>query len=48
MRERGTPRQSRLEMPVGGTLYLLRVIVDVSAFETTIVTAYRTTRIRKY
>ena len=41
-------RQSRLEMPAGGTLYLLRVIVDVMPLETTIVTAYRTTRIRKY
>jgi hypothetical protein len=41
-------RQSRLEMPAGGTLYLLRVIVDVRPLETTIVTAYRTTRIRKY
>lgn len=41
-------RQSRLEMPAGGTLYLLRVIVAVRPLETTIVTTYRTTRIRKY
>lgn len=38
----------RVEIPAGVTLYLLRVIVDVRPLETTIVTAYRTTRIRKY
>ena len=41
-------RQSRIEMPTGGTLYLVRVVVDVKPLELTIVTAYRTTKIRKY
>ena len=41
-------RQSRLEIPAGGTLYLLRVVVDVRPSELTIVTAYRTSRISKY
>jgi hypothetical protein len=41
-------RQSRVEMPTGGTLYLIRVVVDVGPFDETVVTVYRTTKIEKY
>jgi hypothetical protein len=41
-------RQSRVAMPPGGTLYLVRVVVDVRQDEETVVTAYRTRKMEKY
>ena len=41
-------RQSRVEMPTGGPQYLVRVVVDVSPGEETVVTVYRTSNIKKY
>ena len=41
-------RQSRIAIPEGGTLYLVRAVVDVAPFEQTIVTVYRTSKIHKY
>ena len=41
-------RQSRVEMPAGGPLYLVRVVVDVGPSEETVVTVYRTSKIEKY
>jgi hypothetical protein len=41
-------RQSRVAMPAGGTLYLLRVVVDAGPTEETVVTVYRTSKIDKY
>lgn len=41
-------RQSRVEMPTGGTLYLVRVVVDAGPSAETVVTVYRTTKIEKY
>jgi hypothetical protein len=41
-------RQSRVEMPTGGTLYLVRVVVDTGPRDETVVTVYRTSKIDKY
>ena len=41
-------RQSRITLPAGGRLYLVRVVVDTILQEETVVTAYRTSRIEKY
>ena len=41
-------RQSRMAMPAGGKLYLVRVVVDTGTQTETVVTAYRTSRIDKY
>jgi hypothetical protein len=41
-------RQSRITMPPGGKLYLVRVVVDTRGEVETVVTAYRTSRIEKY
>ncbi|MDQ2963719.1 MAG: DUF4258 domain-containing protein [Pseudomonadota bacterium] len=41
-------RQSRVAMPIGGTLYLIRVVVDVGPNDETVVTVYRTSKIEKY
>jgi len=41
-------RQSRIADPVSGTLYLVRAIVDLQANSDTIVTVYRTSKVRKY
>ena len=41
-------RQSRVAMPPDGTLYLVRVVVDVEQGRETVVTTYRTRRIEKY
>jgi len=41
-------RQSRIAMPAGGKLYLVRVVVDTGAQGESIVTAYRTSKIDKY
>lgn len=41
-------RQSRIAMPAGGKLYLVRVVVDTGPQGETVVTAYRTSRIDKY
>ena len=35
-------------MPTGGTLYLVRVVVDAGPGGGTVVTVYRTTKIEKY
>jgi hypothetical protein len=35
-------------MPTGGTLYLIRVVVDVGPSDETVVTVYRTSKIEKY
>jgi hypothetical protein len=35
-------------MPTGGTVYLIRVVVDVGPSAETVVTGYRTTKIEKY
>ena len=41
-------RQSRVAMPAGGTLYLVRVVVDAGPNDETVVTVYRTSKIEKY
>ena len=41
-------RQSRITLPAGGKLYLVRVVVDTGAQADTVVTVYRTSRIDKY
>jgi len=41
-------RQSRITLPAGGRLYLVRVVVDTGPREDTVVTVYRTSRIDKY
>ena len=41
-------RQSRIGMPAGGTLYLVRVVVDSGPDADTVVTVYRTSKIDKY
>ena len=41
-------RQSRIADPASGKLYLVRAIVDLQAESDTIVTVYRTSKIRKY
>jgi hypothetical protein len=41
-------RQSRIGVPEGGTLYLVRVVVDSGQDGDTVVTAYRTSKIDKY
>jgi hypothetical protein len=41
-------RQSRVAMPGGGTLYLIRVVVDAGPRDETVVTVYRTSKIEKY
>jgi Domain of unknown function (DUF4258) len=41
-------RQSHVAMPAGGTLYLIRVVVDASPSDETVVTVYRTSKIEKY
>jgi hypothetical protein len=41
-------RQSRVTFPPDGGLYLVRVIVDVSAELATAVTVYRTSKVDKY
>jgi len=41
-------RQSRIVDPASGKLYLVRVVVEFQAAGETIVTAYRTSRIRTY
>ena len=48
VRPRREIRQSRVEMPTGGTLYLVRVVVDAGPSAETVVTVYRTTKIEKY
>jgi len=35
-------------MPTGGTLYLVRVVVDAGPSAETVVTVYRTIKIEKY
>jgi len=41
-------RQSRIADPASGKLYLIRVVVEFEAAGETIVTVYRTSRIRRY
>ena len=41
-------RQSRLNIPAGGKLYVVRVVVDIVSDAEIVVTAYRTSRIEKY
>jgi hypothetical protein len=41
-------RQSRIAIPAGGKLYLVRVVVDTGGDGDTVVTVYRTSRIKKY
>ena len=41
-------RQSRITMPAGGKLYLVRVVVDTGPQADTVVTVYRTSRIERY
>ena len=41
-------RQSRVADPVSGKLYLVRAIVDSQGESDTIVTVYRTSKVRKY
>jgi len=41
-------RQSRVADPASGKLHLIRVVVDAGKDGDTIVTAYRTSKIRKY
>jgi hypothetical protein len=41
-------RQSRVAMPAGGTLYLIRVVVYADPSDETVVTVYRTSKIGKY
>lgn len=41
-------RQSRMVDPASGKLYLIRVVVEIEAAGETIVTVYRTSRIRRY
>jgi len=41
-------RQSRIPTPAGGTLYLVRVVVDSGPVADTVVTVYRTSKIDKY
>jgi hypothetical protein len=48
VRARREVRQSRITDAASGKLYLVRVIVDFGEHGDTIVTVYRTSRIRKY
>ena len=41
-------RQSKAIVPPGGSEYLVRVVVDVALNTAEIVTAYRTSKIKKY
>lgn len=41
-------RQSRVRDPVSGKLHLVRVVVESGPDEDTIVTVYRSSKIRKY
>lgn len=41
-------RQSRVAMPTNGPEYLVRVVMDVSPSDETVVTVYRTSKIEKY
>jgi len=41
-------RQSRIADPASGKLYLIRVVVELEQAGETIVTVYRTSRIRRY
>ena len=41
-------RQSRVEMPPEGMVYLVRVVIDVAPTAETVVTVYRTSKIDKY
>jgi len=41
-------RQSRIGMPAGDTLYLVRVVVDSGPEADIVVTVYRTSKIDKY
>ena len=41
-------RQSRIGLPPGGTLYLVRVVVDSGPEADNVVTVYRTSKIDKY
>ena len=41
-------RQSRVVDPTSGKLYLVRAIVDLGTDRDTIVTVYRTSKVRKY
>jgi hypothetical protein len=41
-------RQSRVIDPASGKLQLLRVVVDCGKDSDTVVTAYRTSKVRKY
>ena len=41
-------RQSRVELPPEGIVYLVRVVVDVAPTAETVVTVYRTSKVDKY
>ena len=41
-------RQSRIADPEGGTLFLVRAVVDIAPSGQTVVTVYRTSKIREY
>ena len=41
-------RQTRIAMPAGGKLYLVRLVVDIGPGEEMVVTVYRTSKIDKY
>jgi hypothetical protein len=41
-------QQSRVAVPEGGTLYLVRAVVDSGQDGDTVVTVYRTSKIDKY
>ena len=41
-------RQSRIADPASGKLYLIRVVLELEQAGETIVTVYRTSRIRRY
>ena len=41
-------RQAVVRFPPDGKLYLVRVFVDLGASEDTVVTVYRTSKIKKY
>ena len=41
-------RQSRIAIPAGGKLYLVRIVVDTGKAGDIVVTVYRTSRIDKY
>ena len=46
--ERREVRQSRRAVAPDGKEYLIRVIVDVTSEQATVITAYRTSKIEKY